>query len=61
MVDAKLKLPSYKFSTMLKEPESDLRILLGSIATVMDREIKNLAKRMNKKIEGNIDPQREVR
>jgi hypothetical protein len=49
LVDAKLNnLPGYV--DQLSAPDSYIRIMLGSIATVLDRELKNIAKRTNKKI-----------
>jgi hypothetical protein len=35
----------------LEKPDSEVRVLLSSIAQIMDKELKNLAKRMNRKIE----------
>ena len=52
IIDAKSKdisLPEY--DRLLQAPDSWVRIMLGSIAVVMEKELKNLAKRMNKKIE----------
>jgi hypothetical protein len=49
MVDAQQsRLTNY--ITMLNAPDSYIRVMIFSIATVLDREIKNLAKRTNKKI-----------
>jgi len=48
MVDAKLQnLPEYE--ELLNDQNSWVRIMLDSVSTVMDRELKNLTKRINKK------------
>jgi hypothetical protein len=50
MTDAKLN-GHIDYADQLNRHDSYLRVMLASIATVMDRELKNLAKRMNKKLE----------
>jgi hypothetical protein len=53
LTDAKLNnLKNYE--EMLKTPDSYLRIFIYSIADIMDKELKNLAKRLNKKIEEHV-------
>jgi hypothetical protein len=41
---------------MLNAPDSYIRVMLCSIATVLDRELKNLAKRTDKKINSHSHP-----
>jgi len=54
LADAKLyNVPNYEH--VLSHSDSYLRVLISSIATVMDKELKNLTKRMNKKIEEHVD------
>jgi hypothetical protein len=38
-----------EYDRLLQEPDSWVRVMLGSIAVVMEKELKNLAKRLNKK------------
>jgi hypothetical protein len=52
IIDAKLN-DVKQYDRLLQMPDSWLRIMLGSIAVVMEKELKNLAKRLNKKIESN--------
>lgn len=50
MIDAQQSgLTNYVYQ--LNAPDSYIRVMLSSIATVLDRELKNLAKRTNKKID----------
>jgi hypothetical protein len=54
ITDAKLNgLETYHAT--LQAPDSYIRVMLLSVATVMDRELKNLAKRMNRKIDEHVD------
>jgi hypothetical protein len=55
ITDAKLKSSTdgFKLSNYcqsLQEPDSYIRIMLESIATVMDRELKNLNKKFDRKL-----------
>jgi hypothetical protein len=54
IVDAKnANLKNYideNYIAQLQTPDSHLQLMLSSIATVIDRESKNLEKRLNKKL-----------
>lgn len=55
IIDAKIKnLPGYY--ELLQAPDGYLRVMLESIATVMEKEINNFAKRINKKIKSHDHP-----
>lgn len=50
LVDAKIENQT-EMIEILQNPNSIQRIMLDSIAIVMDKELKNLSKRINKKLE----------
>ena len=51
LLDAKLG-DNKNYSDLLDMPDSYIRTMLGSLAAVMDQELKNLEKRMVKRIKG---------
>jgi hypothetical protein len=43
------------YAYQLQDPDSPPRILIHSMATVMERELKNLERRMIKRIDSHVD------
>lgn len=60
ITDAKLN-NCKNYEELLNMPDSWIRAFIFSVADVMDKELRNLAKRMNKKIENHSHPTRYYR